>query len=1713
MNNFSSSDKSKSGSKVSHHSSASEKKTNQKVNTKKEISLPAVSKSTKEINNKNTQAKTLHKEKLHNVDGTNKTVSSPKDKAGASQTVGKRQVIPRAVSTKAREKETIYTNNDAVKSATSRDQVKKENTQIPGLLTSSPIGNKDPIAKRSSEHSKHVGSEPQPCTIWDAHAQTLPKDFVVSSWAKFDDFDWGGCDATIREHPVKSGGQMSSSQVEMRENKLNNDTEIKKDNDLHETSKKEVTRISQGTVNDLDTVAPEVICESALNDSEAQTESKTNSLKTEEVIHKDVPKIDDQLQHELNENGNSNNKNIELGMQITEGENKSHSARDDMHSDSSYKQSSNNVLPLPPRRLKEAMRNWVSFEDPSNRTKKIDTQKGDNELPQESRASRNNERKKRDKDKVYENVWFGALPYTGKDQSTVFDSDEGDEEFKVYASVKPFGDDGDLSSSFDAEDNRFAKIVKELMCQDVALDESMCSDVALDEKPLQQQPLTQLQRIKELIVVGPAEDVMQKPMRFDRIFKLDSSVPECEKVELLWQSPCSSIVASVARNLQMESLEKIPVLKHNFEYALCRFEIDYKRVALEKSCKVHTFSTPLQERFEEFTQQFLNEIPPVDCSSLYLHPIVEPIHEVLLAVNTSIAPLQNIESPNIMNTIIEQVQTELFDKCLVVEADVRNCMLSNEEIDTSTQTVLKSVPSNTCDEGELRENEKLTTGEQSVMANTTACVPQYAGTIETSQDPVKDNQLVYEDVLRTGELLHTMEETKDNVTQDLGELNSEGCNDDIVNQHEVSICSEMDHSHSFVLLENVNIIPDKESLYVESNDASGKNSLNGYLNKDEKNTNASGVGTNSEDRRRESLHVMHAMESMEQVELEFVSQEMASDPLLDSGVTFIDPQEVDCSDNPILFINSRRIGITGENYKTASEDKTLKYDASRLDIPQILIHAPSDEMLAVSSDSFLHEECVSLPEDEEYPLRNDDNYLEAFERDDSELYCTSDVEDIPVCSLAEEEMLRALMYASAEEGTQEFIDVFVINKSQYQLPERVHAKPKKIEREPLILAVVEEEMSYMRIDPECESVRWNKSVSTEDKTTVRVENEGVNTFSEDQELFAKETEVTPLVFTPAVRELCMNGPEILGNMKVMDIPEKSVAMETIDFNPLAFEKYEKYNVHKVKVCSEKLFQPSSSILKPVEDKLLGVKGGKVPMAVRPNDELTRLRYVSPLSGNEKSEAYTHSDIVTDRDSEYKWSSREVGSPDSQWLSSVKSDTVKDSFMNIDELDIPLIDSNVSQANSVDSTISDVNVHPPYASLFKPSCPLNTTGMLLSRTESLESQSGSSVGGDVVSVNNAAVLQYWAGVMKDRRNLGNFGAIADFSLEDKNIKSTSSVPIPEGGSHSREDKNIANLLRREESFVYFLSCSPESAFDAADFQLPLEDEEEDWLQELEDVRGEDGVFDSEFEFGEMEIDSNAKSFLWGKLSPKCEDKVRNHRKKPESHSRLRLKGEASELMKQSENEERPVDSDLPKQGGWIMDGIRHTTKGLYNLLFYGQTPGVMKAEENPVTEGEEVTEWTKLTDDDAQQIGSKGVSDDHTHLDKRGIDSYSQLASGNKQEQKLPVTHTASGGVRPKALSSSSEKISKCVAGVQSQLNKSTKDAVCISSESTVESNHSKQDSVTDLAEETPLEGEDVLFLAQVAGISHMEESDRAALHLLLTKVLQLEFLLCVKQCV
>ena len=57
----------------------------------------------------------------------------------------------------------------------------------------------------------------------------------------------------------------------------------------------------------------------------------------------------------------------------------------------------------------------------------------------------------------------------------------------------------------------------------------------------------------------------------------------------------------------------------------------------------------------------------------------------------------------------------------------------------------------------------------------------------------------------------------------------------------------------------------------------------------------------------------------------------------------------------------------------------------------------------------------------------------------------SDIEDIPVGSLAEEEMLRALMFAYAEESAQDFIDVFVMNKRECVLPERIQCKWKRVE--------------------------------------------------------------------------------------------------------------------------------------------------------------------------------------------------------------------------------------------------------------------------------------------------------------------------------------------------------------------------------------------------------------------------------------------------------------------------------------------------------------------------------------------------------------------------------------------------------------------------------------------------------------------------------------------
>ncbi|KAK8730780.1 hypothetical protein OTU49_007928, partial [Cherax quadricarinatus] len=916
----------------------------------------------------------------------------------------------------------------------------------------------------------------------------------------------------------------------------------------------------------------------------------------------------------------------------------------------------------------------------------------------------------------------------------------------------------------------------------------------------------------------------------------------------------------------------------------------------------------------------------------------------------------------------------------------------------------------------------------------------------------------------------------------------------------------------------------------ESSDITISNLSTECLNKFEEYVDACVASTSSETMVKGKIfHIMHAMESMEQVDLESVSQEIATDPYISSGVTFIDSQKITSNEDPFLVIQCESEEISGKSCRTL-DDQILKLKSSRLNIPQILIHAPSDEMLAVTDGSFLQEECISLPDDEESTFRCSKDCLEAFEKDESELYCTSDVEDIPVCSLAEEEMLRALMYASAEEGTQEFIDVFVISKSQCQLPERVQAKPKYIEKDPLFAAVVEQEMVYSMTDFKYDLVNLDKTEGKDENEDLE-ENEIAALFCEGKETYAKETEEQQLpVFTASVGELCVKDPEIPNNKKDMDIsnkifavpnvetedksivfsaavkelfkdvpkmlsnmndvnvPDLMDAVQNIELKTPMSEKDERCNIDENMSLKQNCFQPKFQPEQEIQCDVLKFLGDKTAEPVANKIRSVEYNELNKYNSKESVPA-TVIDVNMECDA----------MSDFCWISNASSEAVQDSFMNIDQMNIPLIDASNSQANSLDSRIYKDSVCPCYPALEKTSSTL-----LLSRAESVESQSSGSVGRDVISVNNAAVLQYWATVMKEKRNIGNFGAIADFSLpEDKNTKYTGSIPIPRGSCHSKESKEIANLYRRdispEGSIVYFLSCSPDSVFDGKDFQLPLEEEEEDWLQELENIREEDGAFDSEFEFGEMELELDTKNFVWEKLSPECVDKIRGDRKNMESN--FKIKTGASSVM--PEKEEIQVENEVPKQRGWFLDGIRHTTQGLYNLLFYGQTPGVKKAERIPVTEGIVVTEWTKMTGEGIHQICPVEVGDDCKNLEKHSVKDFLSVASDNTQEENFMPADAVNGGVRPKISSANDESethlhTSQGTSGVQCLPDGPAQTAHGIS-QSDLKTDHNGQDSVTTFAEETSPEEEDVLLMAQVAGISHLETSDRAALHLLLTK--------------
>nr|XP_045600175.1 EH domain-binding protein 1-like [Procambarus clarkii] len=164
----------------------------------------------------------------------------------------------------------------------------------------------------------------------------------------------------------------------------------------------------------------------------------------------------------------------------------------------------------------------------------------------------------------------------------------------------------------------------------------------------------------------------------------------------------------------------------------------------------------------------------------------------------------------------------------------------------------------------------------------------------------------------------------------------------------------------------------------------------------------------------------------------------------------------------------------------------------------------------------------------------------------------------------------------------------------------------------------------------------------------------------------------------------------------------------------------------------------------------------------------------------------------------------------------------------------------------------------------------------------------------------------------------------------------------------------------------------------------------------------------------------------------------------------------------------------------------------------KTHGIKTAERIPVTEGIAATEWTKVTDDGIRQIDSLTVSDNNINLEKQ----YMEVS--DKPGENFASTHAVSDGVKPQILSSN-DKSSTCRHTSQGTfrdqciLDELAKNPVCISSQSASKTDHSRQDSVASFSGGTSPEEDDILFMAQVSGISPLEESDKAALHLLLTK--------------
>lgn len=1721
------------------HSSFSGKAVNKNVNLKTDASVAEISKPTKSANTKSTPAKTPSKEKQSSFLSRNKITTTLSNKAAVPHKLNNYATLPREGKYNATKKEVATKKSQKPVEATKQDSA-IEDKENPTEVTPTPSStdNSSVVEEKLRDNCQQPKNEREGTYVWEDHAQTLPKDFVISPWAKFEDIDWSEIHGIMTtETPVVSDCQNVSKQSNAteKENETSNVIGGRVNSGYYD--KDDILNTPKtGTINsDTGITCTEVTFKDAHTD--LKTEQKISVSDASEGTTSDGTREtnDHQLDFENEKDDDENCKPKEFSSDIiqTEDRNFPQQSTDiadkaegkkiqDKQSSStcttnvqSIEESKINVLPLPPRKLREAMKTWVCFEEASHRVNRT-TQQGEDSVVE--LCSSNWNKKEMDNDNIYENVWFGSE----SDPDAPFHDDECDEEFKVYASVKPFGDE-DISSSFDTEDDPFAKATEEPVYKVLFDNESSNSD-----------PSTAVDWETVLVTRGPPEEVVQKPMRFDRIFKLDVPVSDYQNAKSLWQDLEYRTVgtSSVVCN-QCEGCEIIPVLEHNFEYALCRFEVDYKGIAhfYSKKIKLCHFSAPLPENYEKYPQLWVCELSPVEYPLLCPQYMTEPIPETFLASHFSMVAFQNTGLPALINVDVEEVEADLVDKCDVQETSVSTCTSVDVTNFFCQELPIKNGPSSSSESRQLIENDELNSFDSQLLHHQTVEVVNSDSNVcsensRTFGECTEEAEAISIDEVATVLSLVTAENS---TTQNLSQERSSEHVDNItvknIAQEDIS-SFESNHVHSFAPLKKdvqygekgeascVDVSDESEKAlrlqFGEKGEISNVSLSNDDFEKYHMDISEQNMSPTIEDvKSTHDFMIMYALESLEEIKLEHVSQEAVTDPFINSCVTFMDPLLVASSTSPMLVSYDEGMDSPARKSRNSEDDELSKLDVSKLDIPEILVHAPSEEVLTETDDNFLMED---LKISHEYDCPNNDNdQLEALENND-EFYCSSDMEDIPVCSLAEEEMLRALMYASAEEATQEFIDVFVMSNNHSQLPERVQAKAKKIEKHPLMLPVVKEEITYSFTDCDYGSSDENHSLDDETGEAANEDSKKLDVFCQGKEIFPTEvTEANQFVFTAAINVLSLDPSEIEYDLEALDIPSEVFAEENYEPETLKYADYENCNLYDIHA------QPLNTLQSPhvhepdaqpdTEESVIDQLGK------------TMMQEFFEITSSEKSLIQAR-DVLHSKNTEGEGcmnikaenygiaSSCETSTfkdscPSSGYLlSNINKETPEHSSVDIGQLIVQVVDAN-------DQPLSDSS--PTNLSGFlRCSAPLQTsqpaTSSLYSRAGSVESRC-SSLGGDVISISNAAVLQYWAGVMRERRNYGSFGGIADFPLpEEKGIKTTASIPIPAGGFHTKDSKDITNLFKvdndLEESFVYFLSCTPDSVFDGDDFQLPVEEEEDDWLQELEDIKEEEEAFDSEFGFGELELDLDDAGHPWGKLSPKAEDRKQYQGKMLKSDTRR--KRHASPVENLCETELRQVENDVPNQGGW-MDGLKHTTQGLYNLFFYGQTPGVQTAEQNAVTEVLAVSEGKKMTDDDIQHVDSQALNNKvevHASHEKHQ-DDMSELSS-----------HTVSGGARTKTTSYSvTTSISSCAIEddkkLQSACDESGKLADFLPAKVATKTNTSRLHSATSSTWTASQEERNALFMAQVAGISLLEESNRAALHLLLTQVLKLCCFKCV----